>query len=328
MAMHRSVAWLLALSVTAALLSAPVWAAEHPYVLHMMVLICIYAIPAVGLNLMLGYSGLVSLGHMGFAGLGAYTAAVLMVDARWSFWSALAAGTVSAGLAGVLIGLICFRFRGHFFMIVTLAFGLLLHAVMNNWDAVTRGAAGFAGIPRPKPIALGDTVIAFGQLPNFYYLALALTVLVFALQYLVVRSNLGRILGAIRQDERLARSRGVNVLMYKTLVFSLGTALAGLGGVLHVSFLRVAAPASFTMLESINTVLIVIIGGAGFLVGPVLGAVVFVALPEGLRLANEWRLVIFGALLVLITLFAPSGLAGLLSRGWARLGAAPKEPGP
>ena len=111
-------------------------------------------------------------------------------------------------------------------------------------------------------------------------------------------------------------------------VFVGGSALAGLGGVLHVSFLRVAAPASFTMLESINTVLIVIIGGAGFLVGPVLGAVVFVALPEGLRLANEWRLVIFGALLVLITLFAPSGLAGLLSRGWARLGAAPKEPGP
>jgi 3,4-dihydroxy 2-butanone 4-phosphate synthase/GTP cyclohydrolase II len=108
----------------------------------------------------------------------------------------------------------------------------------------------------------------------------------------------------------------------------LGTALAGLGGVLHVSFLRVAAPASFTMLESINTVLIVIIGGAGFLVGPVLGAVVFVALPEGLRLANEWRLVIFGALLVLITLFAPSGLAGLLGRLWTRLGAGSKEPGP
>jgi hypothetical protein len=146
-------------------------------------------------------------------------------------------------------------------MIVTLAFGLLLHAVMNNWDAVTRGAAGFAGIPRPKPIAWGDTVIAFGQLPNFYYLALALTALVFALQYLVVRSNLGRILGAIRQDERLARSRGVNVLMYKTVVFSLGTALAGLGGVLHVSFLRVAAPASFTMLESINTVLEALLEG-------------------------------------------------------------------
>lgn len=313
---RRIVLALLALAVAAALLMAPRWSAEQPYVLHMLVLMCVSAIPAVGLNLMLGYGGLVSLGHMGFAGLGAYTAAVLMVDARWSFWAALGAGTLAAGVAGVLIGLICFRFRGHFFMIVTLAFGLLLHAVMNNWDAVTRGAAGFPGIPRPKPIAWGDELITFGQLPNFYYLALGLTALVFLLQYLVVRSDLGRILSALRQDERLARSRGVNVLLYKTVVFSLGTALAGLGGVLQVSFLRVAAPASFTMLESINTVLIVIIGGAGSLLGPALGAALYVALPELLRLANEWRLVIFGAVLVLITLFAPKGLAGLLSRLW------------
>lgn len=313
---RRIVLALLALAVAAALLTAPRWSAEQPYVLHMLVLMCVSAIPAVGLNLMLGYGGLVSLGHMGFAGLGAYTAAVLMVDARWSFWAALGAGTLAAGVAGVLIGLICFRFRGHFFMIVTLAFGLLLHAVMNNWDAVTRGAAGFPGIPRPKPIAWGDELITFGQLPNFYYLALGLTALVFLLQYLVVRSDLGRILSALRQDERLARSRGVNVLLYKTVVFSLGTALAGLGGVLQVSFLRVAAPASFTMLESINTVLIVIIGGAGSLLGPALGAALYVALPELLRLANEWRLVIFGAVLVLITLFAPKGLAGLLSRLW------------
>lgn len=318
--MSRVFGWILALLLAAGLLSAPVWAAEQPYLLHLLVLVCVYAIPAVGLNLMLGYSGLVSLGHMGFAGLGAYTAAVLMVDARWSFWAALGAGTLAAGLAGVVIGLICFRFRGHFFMIVTLAFGLLLHAVMNNWDAVTRGAAGFAGIPRPKPISVGDTLVSFGQLPHFYYLALSLAALAFALQYLVVRSNLGRILAAIRQDERLSRSRGVNVLMYKTVVFSLGTALAGLGGVLHVSFLRVAAPASFTMLESINTVLIVIVGGAGFLVGPLLGAVVYVGLPEALRLANEWRLVIFGAVLVLITLFAPSGLAGLIGSLFKRLG--------
>ena len=319
--MKRVVASLFGLLVLVALLLAPRLTVDNPYLLHMLVLMCVYAIPAVGLNLMLGYSGLVSLGHMGFAGLGAYTSAVLMVDARWSFWSALGAATVAAGLAGVVIGVICFRFRGHFFMIVTLAFGLLLHAVMNNWDAVTRGAAGFAGIPRPRPMAWGDELITFGQLPNFYYLALALALLVFGVQYLVVRSNLGRILSAIRQDERLARSRGVNVLMYKTVVFALGTALAGLGGVLHVSFLRVAAPASFNMLESINTVLIVIIGGAGSLLGPALGALLYVGLPEWLRLANEWRLVIFGGLLVLITLFAPAGLAGLLARLWARMGA-------
>lgn len=316
--MARVVLWVSGLLLLAALLTAPAWTADQPYLLHMLVLMCIYAIPAVGLNLMLGYSGLVSLGHMGFAGLGAYTAAVLMVDARWSFWTALGAATLASALAGVCIGLICFRFRGHFFMIVTLAFGLLLHAVMNNWDAVTRGAAGFAGIPRPRPLQWGDQSFSFGPLPNFYYLALALALLAFVVQYLVVRSDLGRILSAIRQDERLARSRGVDVLLYKTVVFALGSALAGMGGVVHVSFLRVAAPASFNMLESINTVLIVIVGGAGSLLGPALGALLYVGLPEWLRLANEWRLVIFGGLLVLITLFAPAGLAGLLGRLWAR----------
>jgi branched-chain amino acid transport system permease protein len=303
----------------AALVTAPQWAAGQPYWLHMLVLACVLVVPAVGLNLMLGYSGLVSLGHMGFAGIGAYVAAVLMVDARWGFWSALTAATLAAGFAGALIGLVCFRFRGHFFMIVTLAFGLMLHAVMNNWDAVTRGAAGFAGIPRPSPMRWGDSVFSFGPLEHFYYVALGLASLAFVVQYGVVHSHLGRILAAIRQDEPLARSRGVNALLYKTVVFALGTALAGLGGVLQVCFLRVAAPASFTMLESINMVLIVIIGGAGSLVGPALGALLYVGLPELLRVANEWRLVIFGFLLVLITLYAPTGLAGLLRTGWQRV---------
>ncbi len=289
--------------------------AAPPYLLHVLILCCIYAIPAVGLNLMLGYTGLVSLGHMAFAGVGAYTAAVLMVDARLSFWLALACAVLAAGAAGAAIGVICLRFRTHFFMIVTLAFGLMLFSVMNNWDDVTRGAAGFAGIPRPSP--LGS--FSFGPLQNFYYLALAAAIAVFVLQWGVVRSAFGRVLVALRQDERLAASKGVNAMLYKTAVFALGSAIAGLGGVLHVSFLRVAAPASFTLAESINAVLIVIVGGAGSLAGPALGALVFVGLPEYLRVASEWRLVVFGVLLVLIMLFAPQGLAGLAAGAWRRV---------
>ncbi len=314
--MTRATAVLFVLALFA---SAPFLTADQPYLLHLLVLSCVLVIPAIGLNLMLGYAGLVSLGHMGFAGVGGYVAAVLMVDTGLNFWAALVAGSLAAGAAGALIGLICFRFRGHFFMIVTLAFGLMLHAVMNNWDEVTRGAAGFPGIPRPTPLNWGDTVISFGPMRHFYWLALALSVLMLGLQHLIVRSDLGRTLSAIRQDERLASARGVNVLAFKTLIFAIGSAVAGLGGVLHVSFLRVAAPSTFTMLESINTVLIVIIGGAGSQAGPVLGALLYVGLPEILRLANEWRLVIFGAMLVLITLYAPSGLAGLLRAATRRL---------
>jgi branched-chain amino acid transport system permease protein len=296
------------------LLIAVPWVAP-PYLLHVLILCCIYAIPAVGLNLMLGYTGLVSLGHMAFAGIGAYTAAVLMVDARMSFWLALVSGVLAAAAAGAAIGAICLRFRTHFFMIVTLAFGLMLFSVMNNWDDVTRGAAGFPGIPRPAP--LGS--ISFGPLQNFYYLALGAAVLAFLVQWRVVRSGFGRVLVALRQDERLASSKGINAMLYKTAVFALGSAIAGLGGVLHVSFLRVAAPASFTLAESINAVLIVIVGGAGTLAGPALGALVFVGLPEYLRVASEWRLVVFGILLVLIMLFAPQGLAGLLAGAWRRV---------
>jgi branched-chain amino acid transport system permease protein len=118
----------------------------------------------------------------------------------------------------------------------------------------------------------------------------------------------------LRQDERLAQARGVNAMLYKTAIFALGSAIAGLGGVLQVSFLRVAAPASFSLAESINAVLIVIVGGAGSLAGPALGALLFVGLPEYLRVAAEWRLVVFGVMLVLIVLFAPDGLAGLVKK--------------
>ncbi len=314
----RALGALVALLV--ALLAAMPWlAANEPYLMHVLVLSLLAAIPAVGLNLMLGYTGLVSLGHMAFAGVGAYSAAVLMVDAKLSFWLAIMLGTLAAGAVGALIGAVCLRFRSHFFMIVTLAFGLMLHSVMNNWDEVTRGAAGFAGVPRPAPFELFGTRVSFGPLHAFYLLALGFAVAVFALQALVVNSDFGRVLAAIRQDEKLARSRGVNAMAYKTAVFALGSALAGLGGVLQVSFLRVAAPASFSMAESINSVLVVIVGGAGSLAGPALGALLFIGLPEYLRVAAEWRLVAFGLLLVAVTLFAPRGLAGLLADGWRRL---------
>jgi len=306
---------LIGFVAVAALLYAVPSAVREPYLLHVLVLTCLYAIPAMGLNLMLGYTGLVSLGHMAFAGIGAYTAAVLMVDAKLGFWSALVLGTLAAGAAGGAIGAVCLRFRSHYFMIVTLAFGLMLYSVMNNWDEVTRGAAGFAGVPRPAPLG----AFGFGPLANFYHLALSAALFAFAVQWWVVRSNFGRVLVALRQDERLAQAKGVNAMLYKTAVFALGSALAGLGGVLHVSFLRVAAPATFNLAESINSVLVVIVGGAGTLAGPALGAALFVGLPEYLRVAAEWRLVLFGAALVLITLFAPQGLGGLIAGGWRRL---------
>ncbi len=285
-----------------------------PYLLHIIALACTYAIPAIGLNIMLGYAGLVCLGHAAFVGLGAYTLGILAVDHGFGFWTALPLAALVAGAAGALLGAVTLRLRTHFFMIATLAFGLVLHAIMNNWEELTRGPVGLPGIPRPEGFALLGFELAFRRLPDFAAFAVGATALAFALSALLIRSDFGRMLSALRQDETLAAAKGVNVTAGKILAFAIGAAIAGAGGAVKAAFLRVAAPASFEYLEGINLVLIVIIGGAGRLSGPLLGALLFVALPEYLRVAAEWRLVFFGVALVLLMRFAPEGLAGLLAR--------------
>lgn len=289
-----------------------------PYLVQILALACTYAIPAIGLNIMLGYAGLVCLGHAAFVGLGAYALGILAVDQGWSFWAALPIAAIVAGAAGAALGAITLRLRTHFFMISTLAFGLVFHAVANNWDGLTRGAVGLPGTPRPEPFTLLGLDFAFRRLPDFGAFAVGATAVAFALSALLIRSDFGRMLIALRQDETLAAAKGVNVTAGKILAFAIGAAIAGAGGAVKAAFLRVAAPASFEYLEGINLVLIVIIGGAGRLPGPILGALLFVALPEYLRVAAEWRLVFFGIALVLLMRFAPEGLAGLLARATRR----------
>jgi branched-chain amino acid transport system permease protein len=303
----------------AALYLVPVPFAGYPYVLFALTLTLCYAIPAMALNLLLGYTGLVSLGHMGFAGVGAYVTAVLMKHGIASFAPSIAAGTLAAGFVGALVGVPCLRLRSHFFIIVTLAVGMLLFLLFNNLDWLTGGAAGLPGIPRPRPFDLGFAVVDPRRPVGIYLLAATVFVLVFVIQYALVRSDFGRSLAAIRQDETLAASRGVDVFAHKLTIFAISAAIAGLGGGLQVVFLRAAAPQSFGLLEDINLVLIVIVGGAGSLFGPSLGALLFVALPEALRVADAFRMVLFGATLVALALFAPRGLWGLASAAARKL---------
>ncbi len=319
--------WLRAIAIVALIASAlalPKLLAQ-PYLLQVVILAVTYAIPAVGLNLMMGYTGLLSIGHMSIAGIGGYCAAVLMVDLGLGFWPALVAGTVLAGFAGLLIGAVCLHLRSHFFIIVTLATSMVLYTIFNNWDSVTRGAEGFPGIPRPAPINLFGATFEFRTLQGFYALSIAALVVIYAAQAAIVHSDFGRTLRAIRQDEALSAARGVNVTAYKIAVFVIGSAIAGFGGVLKVTFLRVASPLTFDVQESINLSLIVIAGGAGFQSGPLLGSILFIALPEYLRVARAYRLVLFGAILVLMTLILPDGVAGLvqsLARRLSRRGRA------
>ncbi len=299
---------LLGLGVAAALL--PVLVPDQPYAVQVLTLSLCSVVPAVGLNLLFGYTGLVSLGHMGFAGVGAYAAALLMKQAGWGFLPALVAGAGMAGIVGLLVGIPCLRLRSHFFIIVTLAVGLILGTLFNNLDWLTGGAEGLPGVPRPRPLVIGELRIVLGTAVGFYWMAVAVTVAAFVVQWAVVRSPFGKSLAAIRQDEAMAAARGVNVFAHKLAVFALSAAIAGAGGALRACFLRVAAPSSFDLGESINLVAVVILGGAGFQAGPAVGSLVFVALPEVLRVASQARLMVFGALLVVMALYSPRGLLG------------------
>jgi branched-chain amino acid transport system permease protein len=310
--MRSSVTAAAVLALFALFYLLPFAAPGQLYALHILTLALCYAVPAIGLNLLFGYTGLVSLGHMGFAGVGAYATALLLKKVGLGFVAALCGGAVAAGVVGFLVGIPCLRLRSHFFIIVTLAVGVILYTLFNNLDALTGGAEGLPGIPRPQPLDLGFVVVDFRRPQGFYWLALTVFGALFLLQYLIVRSDFGRSLAAIRQDESVAAARGVNVFAHKLAIFAISAAIAGVGGGLKVVFLRAAAPLSFELLESINLVLIVILGGAGFLFGPPIGAVLFIAIPEVLRIANELRLVIFGAVLVLLALYAPRGLCGFV----------------
>lgn len=302
-----------AVGLLAILYFIPVVAPGQLYPLHILTLALCYAVPAIGLNLLFGYTGLVSLGHMGFAGVGAYTTALLMKQEVVGFVPALAGGALVAGVVGLLVGLPCLRLRSHFFILVTLAVGVILYTLFNNLDWLTGGAEGLPGIPRPKPLDLGVAVIDFRRPQGFYWLTLTVFAAVFILQWMLVRSDFGRSLVAIRQDEAVASARGVDVFAHKLAVFVISAAIAGIGGGLKVTFLRAAAPLSFDLLESINLVIIVILGGAGYLAGPLIGAVLFIAIPEVLRIASDLRLILFGILLVLLSRYAPRGICGLAS---------------
>jgi len=309
--MRLPLATLGVLALLALLYLLPIIAPGELYALHILTLALCYAVPAIGLNLLFGYTGLVSLGHMGFAGVGAYTAALLMKHGLAGFVPSLVAGALVAGAVGLLVGLPCLRLRSHFFIVVTLAIGVILNTLFNNLDWLTGGAEGLPGIPRPQPLDLGLMVIDFRRPQGFFWLALTVFAAIFLLQHLIVRSDFGRSLAAIRQDETVAAARGVDVFAHKLAIFTISAAMAGVGGALKVTFLRAAAPLSFELMESINLVMIVILGGAGYLLGPLIGAILFIALPEALRVANELRLVVFGAILVLLALYAPRGLCGL-----------------
>ena len=282
------------------------------YLLHIAILIGIYVILAESLNLIVGYTGLLSIAHAAFYGIGAYVAALMALKLDSPFIVNLLCAIIISGLFGGLIGIPSLRIKDHYFVIATFAFQVITFSVLNNWVAFTGGPMGLPGIP--QPVIFGLTIWSHVE---FLVLVSVFCVICVWIIHRIVQSPFGRVLKAIREDEVFALAAGKNVAAYKVLVFVIGAGMAAVAGVLYAHYISFIDPTSFTVMESIFIISIVIIGGAGSLWGPVVGAIVLVILPEALRfvglpssVAANIRQILYGGLLVVFMLWRPKGLMG------------------
>ncbi|MBI2203930.1 MAG: branched-chain amino acid ABC transporter permease [Candidatus Rokubacteria bacterium] len=287
---------------------------QQRYVVHVLIFTALFAALALSYDLVVGHVGSLSLAHPAFFGVGAYTAAILSTRAAWPFAADLAAAVVAAGLVAALAGVPLFRLVEHAFAVGTLGFALVAWIVATNWVEVTRGPLCITGIPKPVVGVPGGPALAIATLPAYYWLALAALGVVLVLYRLLTTFRLGRAFHAVRDNEVLAASAGIDPLRYRMLAFTIGGALAGGIGALYVHYLSVMCPEEMTVALTVNLLVIVFLGGVGTMRGVLVGAVLFTALPEVLRLAPTWRLVIYGALLLVIVVRSPEGLEGLVRR--------------
>lgn len=282
------------------------------YLLHILVICGIYIILALSLNLILGYTGLINLGHAAFFATGAYVSALLSLQAGWSPWIGLIAGGLGAAVIGIIIALPSLRLKSDYLALATLGAGIIIYQVAKNWTSLTRGPMGLPGIP-------GFTF--FGMAIDSTWAYLILVVVFVLLTLLIVRRLVtgayGRVLKSIREDEVASAVLGKNVTRYKIQVFVAGAFFAGLAGSLYAHYITFIDPSSFTLMESVTITLMVIFGGMASVRGSIAGAVILVVIPEMLRfvgmpssVAAPLRQMIYGLLLVILMMKRPQGLFG------------------
>lgn len=274
-----------------------------PYTLDVATNAGIYVLLALGLNIVVGMAGLLVLGYIAFSAVGAYTYAVLNTHMHLSFWLALPLGGALAACFGLLLGLPTLRLRGDYLAIVTLGFGEITRITLNNWNSVTNGPNGVLGIAPPS--ILGFT---FSQPKHYFYLVLTMVALTAFFSRRLERSRLGRAWVAMREDETAAESMGVPTLKLKLLAFTLSAFWGGVAGVVFASKQLFISPESFNFLESVMVLCMVVLGGMGSVPGVILGAVLLTFLPEVLRGVAEYRLIVFGAAMVLLMQYRPQGI--------------------
>jgi branched-chain amino acid transport system permease protein len=265
----------------------------------------IYIILALGLNVVVGFAGLLNLGFVAFYAMGAYSYALLNTRFGLDFWSALPFSLGFSTAAGFLLAIPALRLRGDYLAIVTLGFGEIARLILNNWDSLTRGPNGISGIASPL---IGS--VSIGELSYYYYFVLLFVILTVFTTGRVYSSRIGRAWIAIREDEIASSAMGINTTMYKIYSFAFGAFWAGLAGTLFAAKMHFVSPESFTFMESVFLLCMVILGGLGSIPGVILGSIILVLLPEVLREVQLYRMLALGSGLVLLMIFRPQGLLG------------------
>jgi len=278
------------------------------YGVYLMTLVLVYLMSAMGLNLVVGYAGQMSIGQAAFFGIGAYHVAILM-KLGLPFFAVLPLAAGSCFIIGLMLGFPALRVQHHYLAFATLGFNVLIYLILRNEQSWTGGTFGLSGIPRPS---------LFGwELNNnlaFFYFAFVSTILLALLLAWLLRSPWGRAFAALRDNPIRAESLGVNITAYTLLAFAIGAACAGVGGAYYAVLVQYIEPSTFNVPASLMMLLAVIVGGSGRFFGPLIGTVVVLLLPEWLRFAQNWYLMVFGFAVVALMIWLPGGMLSLPDR--------------
>ncbi|MDR3576135.1 MAG: branched-chain amino acid ABC transporter ATP-binding protein/permease [Anaerolineaceae bacterium] len=293
------------IALLAILVLAAPWFSDSVYFRHILIISLVYVILTASLNLIMGYTGQLALGHAAFYGIGAYTFALLVIRAHVPYWIAFVAGGISAAFFAGFLGTIVLRLKGHYLAIVTLAFGEIVRLVIYNWVSLTRGPMGITNIPRP--IIFGYT---FQSTLPYYYLALVLAGLTLLVFYQLIRSRFGRAFISIRDEENASLAMGIRTTQMKVMAFMVGSFFAGLSGSFIASYIQYIHPDNFTSVQSLMLNAMVVIGGEGSMIGAVFGAIILTVLPEALRVADQYRMVIYAGIMIGAIILFPHGVIG------------------
>lgn len=288
------------------------WSGQPGYLANIAVTVCVFMVLAMGLNIVVGMAGLLDLGYIAFFAVGAYTLAI-GAPFGLNFWTALPVAALLSAFFGLLLGAPTLPLRGDYLAIVTLGFGEIVRIALLNLGWLTRGPSGISGVPGPIIPWFGPSGffwLSLSQPMQLYYVALAFVVFVYWMTGRLKYSRVGRAWIAIREDEIAAAAMGIDTIRMKLLAFASGACLAGITGVLFASQLAFVSPDSFTLMDSVMVLSMVVLGGMGSVSGAALGALILIVLPEMLRGFSEYRMLIFGAAMVLVMLLRPQGLLG------------------